>query len=480
VNRRLFLKGLGGIMVGLPILEGLGRGPKGGVKVAAAAQGPAYAIFMKQANGVMQAGNHFIDGKEPEMFWPNMAPGPITTATLAAQTGRTLADLSAYASKLCIVKGMAQPPLFLDQYGNIIGGHGRGAASLLTAAKLQTNGSDVEHPLALGESLDNRIVRQLTPGVEPLLAHAGPRNGFTELNSAGGLSYRGPLQPRTSEQDPYNIYLRLFAGNTGGTDPAAQQRLAASRKSVNDQVRTQLTALMSRPELSATDKQRLDQHFQSIRDVEAQLGVACTVANPQPFKDLSPNAGRDADAQAATLLHLDLISLAVACGATRVAILELGSSADITTYTIGGQVNPDYHMISHRLFGEGSTGAPMTDAQARHHAIDRMFAGHFKYLLDKLTAYGVLDQGVSVWTNEQGDGGHSPLNIPFIMAGSCNGFLKTGQFVDVGGAGPKGTPLNKILNTIGAAVGLKNAAGGPLDDFGDPSLPKGFVTQCLA
>jgi hypothetical protein len=33
------------------------------------------------------------------------------------------------------------------------------------------------------------------------------------------------------------------------------------------------------------------------------------------------------------------------------------------------------------------------------------------------------------------------------------------------------------LNTIAAAVGCKNAAGAPLDDFGDSSLPKGNIPQ---
>jgi hypothetical protein len=37
-----------------------------------------------------------------------------------------------------------------------------------------------------------------------------------------------------------------------------------------------------------------------------------------------------------------------------------------------------------------------------------------------------------------------------------------------------------MLNTIGTAVGLKNAAGGPLDDFGDPAFEKGIFSELLA
>ncbi len=38
-----------------------------------------------------------------------------------------------------------------------------------------------------------------------------------------------------------------------------------------------------------------------------------------------------------------------------------------------------------------------------------------------------------------------------------------------------GTKNNKVLNTIGAAMGCTNGRGDPLDDFGDPALPKGFI-----
>jgi hypothetical protein len=35
------------------------------------------------------------------------------------------------------------------------------------------------------------------------------------------------------------------------------------------------------------------------------------------------------------------------------------------------------------------------------------------------------------------------------------------------------------LNTIGSAVGLRNAAGDLLDDFGDPSLPRGVLPEIM-
>ena len=44
--------------------------------------------------------------------------------------------------------------------------------------------------------------------------------------------------------------------------------------SVNDLVRGQLSALMSNPKISTNDQQRLNLHFEAIRDLEA--GLMCT------------------------------------------------------------------------------------------------------------------------------------------------------------------------------------------------------------
>jgi hypothetical protein len=92
-----------------------------------------------------------------------------------------------------------------------------------------------------------------------------------------------------------------------------------------------------------------------------------------------------------------------------------------------------------------------------------------------LGAGPLLDFGVVVWLNDLANLHHHYENVPYILAGGAAGYLKTGQYVDLGGVAN-----NKLLSTIGAAMGCKNAAGGPLDDFGDPSLPKGLLTEIIA
>jgi hypothetical protein len=144
-----------------------------------------------------------------------------------------------------------------------------------------------------------------------------------------------------------------------------------------------------------------------------------------------------------------------------------------------------------------ATHRSMANAMELHHACDRLFANHFKYLLDLMTSYTtptgpLFDQGVTIWTNQCATGAHSFTNLPWILAGTANGFFKKGEFVQVGtGQMPGGSQdgkggdasvsgVNKMLNTLLTAAGVTKDGGAPTDDFGDPSLPKGIFSELLA
>jgi hypothetical protein len=147
-----------------------------------------------------------------------------------------------------------------------------------------------------------------------------------------------------------------------------------------------------------------------------------------------------------------------------------------------------FHDASHRV---------VNNALELHHACDRLFAGYFKYLLDLLGSYStptgaLLDEGVAIWTNQCATGAHSFSNVPWVLAGSANGYFKQGQFVQVGtGEMPGGkqdgkggdasvSGVNKMLNTLLTAAGVTKSGGGPTDDFGEASLPKGLFSELVA
>ena len=91
-----------------------------------------------------------------------------------------------------------------------------------------------------------------------------------------------------------------------------------------------------------------------------------------------------------------------------------------------------------------------------------------------LSARFPSSDGVAVWTNDLSNKYHSYDNIPWVLAGGANGFLKTGQYIDAGNV-----TSNKLLNTIGSAVGCRNESGGLLDNFGDPSLEPGLISAMM-
>jgi hypothetical protein len=466
MDRRLFIRGAAGVLVGLPLLESFM--PK---RATAQEMQVRYAIFMRQGNGVQQAGNQ----DEPDRFWPTQL-GALTTAGMQADGDQTVNVLADHAAKLLIVKGLRYDGLGVD-----VGcGHSRGGVLCLTAAK--PDGKNIEKALALGESIDNRIVRELQPaGQEPLTLRSGPRSGYLD----DVLSYRGPSDRRTAEQNPYNAYKALFGVDDGSE--SEQELLKARRTSVNDFVRSELGALLSNPKLSADDRQRLQYHQQAIRDLET--GLTCNL----PPEALMPIAALDNDDSTSndlvdevTHMQMQVIALAVACGVTKAATLQIGNGNDQTQYTINGEKFERFHHISHRINGDGSEGTPIENADVKHHEVDKHFAGYFKYLIEQLASYttptgSMLDEGVSVWVNDLSTGPpHGSNNLPYVLAGGAGGFLKTGQYVDAAGGAKEQMRHNRFLSTIGAAVGCKNEAGGPLDNFGDSSLPTGLVDAMLA
>lgn len=457
INRRRFLRGLFGVAVAIPFLESLApRRAKAGTGDV-----PPFAIFMRQANGVVQ------ETDEPEMFWPRNL-GALTAASMDADSDRATSELRDYADKLILVRGVnfAFP-------GNGCG-HSGGGNQCLTAARVSDDPAGNES-LSMGESIDNRIARELNPaGVEPLTLYAGKMSGYIDEV----LSYRGPLQLRAAERNPYNAYMDLFG--LSQLEPEVLKQLAAQRSSVNDLVRDQMQALMSRKDLSASDRQKLDMHFQAIRDLEVTMSCSLPAESVAAMEAISPDAGANDNVEAVARMQMDIIALAMACGVTRAATLQIGDGNDSTEYTIDGVRQKSFHKISHRIDSDGSDGPPIEGAMELHHKIDRIHGRLFKYLLDRLSAYEfgngkLLDYGVAVWLNDLADKYHSYNNVPYVLAGGAAGFLKTGRYIDAGGVAN-----NKLLSTIGAAVGCRNEAGEPLDNFGDPELEPGLIGEMLA
>src|SRR3954465_810815 len=274
MNRRMVLRGAGGLMLGLPLLDAFM--PR---KAAAqtAARSP-FVLLVVGDNGVVQAGVSLSVSSEPEMFWPT-ATGTLTKASMTADKAtRSTGELAAYADKLLIVRGINLP------FSSNGCSHSAADAQILTGAKITAGSTNCK---AMGISLDTALAKAKNPaGRDPLVMHAGMFSpGGTGFDIPGYVSYVTPQQARVYIDSPYKAYQSIIGviGN-GSTSTSAEatalMQRAARSKSINDILRPQIQALLNRSDLSQRDHDRLDQHLTPIRDIEVKMMPATGLTIP--------------------------------------------------------------------------------------------------------------------------------------------------------------------------------------------------------
>jgi len=458
LNRRAFLYGAGSVAIGLPFLEGL---PERSAWAADAT--PIFTFFICGSCGV-----------EPKRFWP------ASTGALSLTAGgpKAVDQLADQAKNLLIVRGINYPLT-----GPTGCGHAQGLCQAFTAKTPTGNGSQAT---ATGPSADVIISKAVNKaGTDPITLYAGNlRNGYI----ADRLSFDESGRVRASVDNPYKLYQKLTglaapAGSGGGTTPppttggpsSMAEELVQKRKSVNDLVRAELNSLLANPKLSAADRQRLQQHFDAIRDVEnTMMGmgqqmatVGCTLdgINTSTYEALSswkynpsnvPNGGIENIVE----LHLGLVALAFACDYSRTGTLQWGDGTDQTVYRVPSNDREwKFHYISHRAQSDSNVGDDPLAAKA-HAEIDVVRMQTLAAGLDHFQARGLADKSLVLWTNGFADGpSHATHDVPHIVWGNGGGHLKQGVFIDVGGVSN-----NQLLNTlISAAI---QDTGTIVDDFG--------------
>lgn len=438
LNRRNFLKGAGTIAIGLPFLEGL---PERSAWAAGAA--PVFSFFIVAENGVVF-----------KNFFP-AATGALTTAGLAGSADTATSVLSAHAPNLLFIKGINY-----QQPGPQACGHAEGLTQTLTGVKPGATGNK---GYSGGPSADTVIAKAVNGGTEPLALYSGSKGFIAERIS---FKAAGAGQVRGADVNPYLLYSKVVGlanagASTGGTttptgpDPMAE--LATTRKSVNDFVRAELKSLLANPALSAADKDRLQHHFDAIRDTEVKMmqmaGASCSAAGIKTSEYDALKSGfafNGANMEDYVRLHLQIVAIAFGCGYNRTGTLQWGDGTDGTKYNVPANVSLGmwpFHQISHRIQSDSASGSNPTAEQA-HHEIDTLRMKTLAAGLDVFAAHGLQDKAAIVWTNSIADGpSHATRNVPMIVWGSAGGALRQGTYIDAAGS-----QNDAVLNTIIAAA----------------------------
>ena len=464
-TRRNFLRGIGGVTLGLPFLDALA--PRRAR--AAGENDPRRFIAFFECNGV-----------EMNRFFPNGAYGALSAGMLA---GTALEPLVDYVGDLCIPRGIHMVPRGFNRDNTPGDDHAKGMVHKLTAQPC-VDGS----LFAAGISVDQEIANNLNDNGRPALnLHVGRRAD----NQLGFISYYGPEQPAVGENNPWNAY-QDFVGMGPDVDPQVIQRLVARRESVIDLVEEDFARLKGSASLSADDQAKLDMHLTAVRDLEIGMGDAGLIPcmlDPQrsaEIEGMNPDT-IDTDAEFRTVgrMQMDILALAIACGSTRAATLQWGSGAGGPIFTWDGMSHQyNHHKLSHGNTADDCSGGEVAGYEDMLFDIDRWFAGEYLYLLQRLASYTegngrLLDNCVVAWMNELTDGrGHNFMDQPIVLAGSCCNYFKTGQYLKVTAQdntmNDVDAPHNKLLTMFLNATGVTAPDGGPVQNFGAYGEPGEF------
>lgn len=260
------------------------------------------------------------------------------------------------------------------------------------------------------------------------LSHNGSANGESNVNP--------------SEESPQAFYNRLF-----GLGTAAPLVLKA-RASVLDAVATQIDALEKK--LGNRDKQRLDQHFTSVRDLEKRLSAPLAECNKPMAPGDFPDLGGNEQMAEKNKVMSDLMALALACRLTQsFSVMFSTCGSGVVMWPAGSK--DGQHYMNH------TEPSPWT----KQHESVKFTMSQLAYFLDRLKstpdgAGNLLDQSSILVCTEHAEGWtHSQDDMPMLICGKGGGRLKGNvHFRGTGG------------NVTRALLTALRGAGLPIGEYG--------------
>ena len=256
---------------------------------------------------------------------------------------------------------------------------------------------------------------------------------------------------------PIDLYTKLYGADF--QDPNASdfkpKPSIMLQKSVLTGVREQGAGLLKK--VGAADRDRLDQYFTSLREVELRLeqqlqkpppAVSCKVPM-RPEGIIPPGTDLELVEQRHNTM-VDLLTMALACNQTRVFSMAYSNSTS-------GLSKRGLEKIHHTITHEESVDPALGYQPTSFMFLSRAF-GSYAYLIKALAsvpegAGSLLDNCVVYACSDSENAKiHSINGIPMMVAGKAGGRLKTGYHIDGKGAPPSPVALT-VLRALGTSVG---------------------------
>jgi len=416
IPRRTFLRGVGAA-VALPMLDAMTPA------FAVEAKRPIRMMFMQVPNGIMNLKNEFAPKDE----------GPITNMP------RTLEPMAAFKDNLVIPTNLDQ-----NQAGGldfeIAGDHPRAATAWLTGAHAKmTSGADLKG----GISADQIAARQFGKETQLASLEIGLESpeviGSCEAAYAcayyNTISWRNDTSPLPMENRPRALFERLF-GET--TDPEIRMALRKEDRSIIDTINASIKKM--RLELGGTDRSKIDQYIDAIRDVERRMQLA----EKQSGQDLplvqSPVGAPEVFSDYFKLMT-DLLVLSWQTDMTRVITFMMGHEMSGRAYPEIGF--PDAHHPCTHHQGDPEKIEKTTKINTFH-------VKQLAYFCDRLanTKDGdgsLLDNSMTLYGAALSDANlHLYTDLPLLLTAGKNTGIKGGVMVKY----PKRTPMTNLLVTM--------------------------------
>ena len=275
--------------------------------------------------------------------------------------------------------------------------------------------------------------------------------------------------PLPAQNDPKVLFDRLFRPPTPG-QKANQDTEFRHRQSVLDLVREDAGRL--RKKLGQSDRQLLEQYFNSVRELEKELERQVRWSakdKPNPGLDgigdygasVPPDSDEPFSYETYSKLMYDLIALAFQTDSTRVATYVVRTELKGGSYPEWG-LSKDYHSLTHH-----GNNAENLNELAR---ADTIYMRHWSHFLSRLRSIPegdgtLLDHSLLGLSSGMGIGHSRDLLPTLISGGSAHGIHHKGH-LDL----PKNTPLSNLWLTLLNQAGVETPkpfhdSVGPIDEL---------------